>query len=719
MPALWLRFDRRSDKTMSGNFLRSASHAAYLEDYSEDTNTAVPGTRQTANVAAKRSRPELSIKPVTTVNGRDAASDSGYSSQTAATVASRTSSLQGSKTEKTPMSPSRPQCGNRNNTVVAQMAGATREESLEKPTLHRTVPRTKKNENLRHQSVEGRDAAARIRLDAVPVKTTASSSRSLAPEQAARARQAPSAQATRAPKPPEIQTIPIPRPLQARSRPTPSQVPGPRPTSYHAGMGVYLPAQPVYAEARPAPLYVDTVQYRQPSVTYLPTPPTASPQRQLAYPFPPATFPQPYQPPPPPQWSTVAQDLPSRRSSMYSAQAVEEYHPILYTPIPVYQYQVPRGIPSHRNERPSPITPLDESFYIDERDEVDEDFYRNPVPTLTRTTSRRQPKERPAIRHANTTSAAYITQQKRQSAYDPVDLISEKPSRKLPVDEVRPSSRPAAVSRLSNTSLKQTQASKYRVERSPTKESSSAPQEPARRSRRPESYGGHGDLEREIEAYQDAKSGGERPIPLTVEKINQVVRRRSKTQASHGSGSGSRAGSSRDGSDLKKSKPPSRSSIDKRRGSSATERPDDGITISIANARSGMKLGLKGDGVEGRAIHVRHGQDGDGAMEVRIGSRSTVSARDGRPRERSVRRYSYTGSGKGVREIGEKEYSRQRSKSRAIEERVIEKEKKKEDKPKDEDILDRLKRFTSGGSRSRRSSRSAVSRKGPLEGQPF
>ncbi|MCJ1473010.1 hypothetical protein MMC13_001659 [Lambiella insularis] len=706
---------------MSSNSLRPDSHAAYFEDYSEDTNTAVPGTRQTANVAAKRSRPELRIKPVSSVKGRDEASDSGYSSQTAATVASRTSSTPASKTETIPMSPSHLRVQSKNTTIGVQMAGEPRERSPEKPALYRTISRAKKTENLRRQStVEGRDAAAKIRLDAVPVRTTASSSRSVVPEQRATARQAGplSPQATRAQELPGTQTIPIPRPQQARPRPTPAEAPRSRPASYHAGMGVYLPAQPIYAEARPPTLYVNTAQYSTPAVTYLPTPPTTSPQRQLAYPFPPATFPQPYQHPPQPQWSAIPQDLSSRRSSMYSAQAVSDYGPILYEAVPVYQYQVPRRMSGHRSERPSPNTPLDESFYLDERDEADEDFYRMPPPALKRSTSRRQPTQRPTIRHANTTSAAYVTHEKRQSMYETVDVMPEKSSRKLPLEAARPPSRPAAASRPSNTSLKHAQSSKYSAERSPTKESGPAPQVPVRRSRRPESYGGHGDLERQVEAYQDAKSGSERPVPLTAEKINQVVRRRSKTQASHGSKSSSRASSSRDGSDLKNSNAQSRSSADKRRGSSATERPDDGITISIANARSGMKLGLKGDGVEGRAIHVRQGQDGDGAMEVRIGSRSTVSTRDGRPRERSVRRYSYAGSGKGVREVAEDQYVRQRSKSRVVEERVLEKEKKKEDKAKDEDMLDRLRRLT-GSSRSRGTSKSVVSRRGLPEGQPF
>ncbi|MCJ1377609.1 hypothetical protein MMC17_000704 [Xylographa soralifera] len=713
----------------SNNSLRHDCHAAYLEDYSEDTNATVPGTRQTANIAAKRSRPELRNKPINTTKGRDEASDSGYSSQTVATVASSGSSSQGSKLEGLPLNPDVLQSTGKSISSGAQMAGDNRERSPEKPSLRRTLSRTQKNEDLRRGSFEGREAAARMRLSAIPVDAP-SSSRDTAPERPQRLRHTgpPSPQASRASRVPEVQTIPLSRPPTARPRPTPSQGPRSRPASYHAGVrsdGYYVQVQPTFVEQPPETIYIDTVPYQQQpyypqASTLLPTPLQTSPPRQVAYPFPQTTFTPPYQPPQPPQWPS-SRGVSSRRSSMYSAHAVADYPPpLLYTAVPYPQPQLVRRMSAHRSERPSPITPLDEPFPLPELEEPieqDEDYYRSMPPPLSRpSASRRQPLQRPTIRHAATTTSAHLNQRQRQPAYEIVEPPYPTSSRRQSIEEPRPASRPSATTRQSASSSKTTHNNKRTPETSPTDEAVPSRQTIVGRGRRPASYhGGRGDPVLEAEAYQDAKSGADRPISLTAEKINQVVRHRSKTQASHGSGSGSRAGSSREGSDVKKSKTPSRSSMDKQRGA---EKSDTGITISIANARQGMKLGLKGGDMKDRTISFRQRQDGGGAVEVSIGQKSTVSSRDGRTRERSVRRYSYAGSGKGVQEIGEAEYSRRRSKSRAVEERVVERPRKEDEKGVEGDMTDKLTRQKTE-SRSRRSSRSVVSRRGLTEGQPF
>ncbi|MCJ1400497.1 hypothetical protein MMC11_003703 [Xylographa trunciseda] len=713
----------------SNNSLRHDSHAAYLEDYSEDTNATVPGTRQTANIAAKRSRPELRNKPINPTKGRDEASDSGYSSQTVATVASHGSSSQESKIEALPISSENLQSPGKSISSGAQMAGESRERSPEKPSLRRTLSRTQRNEDLRQGSFEGREAAARIRLSAIPVEA-ASSSRDTASERPQRFRYAgpPSPHASRAPRAPELQTIPLSRPPTVRPRPTPSQGSRSRPASYHAGVsadGYYVQLQPTYVDPPPNPPYISTTSYQpasyypQPS-TLLPTPLQTSPQRQVAYPFPQTTFAPPYHPPQPPQWSST-QEMPSRRSSMYSAQVVADYSlPLLYTAVPFQQPQLVRRISAHRSERPSPITPLDESFQLPELEEaieLDEDYYRSMPPPASRpSASRRHTLQRPTIRHAATTTSAPSSQRQRQTVYEIVDPPYQTSSRRQSIEESHPASRPSTNTRPSTSSSKTFHHNKRIPEISPTDEAVPSRQPTTGRGRRPVSYhGGHGDLERQVEAYQDAKSGADRPISLTAEKINQVVRRRSKTQASHGSGSGSRAGSSREGSDVKKSKTPSRSSMEKQRGA---EKSDTGITINIANDRQGMKLGLKGDAMKDRTISFRQRQDGGGAVEVSIGQKSTVSSRDGRTRDRSVRRYSYAGSGKGVQEIGEAEYSRRRSKSRAVEELAVERPRKEEDKGVEEDITEKLRRIRTE-SRSRRSSRSVVGRRGLNDGQPF
>lgn len=69
-------------------------HAAFCEEYDEDAHITLPETRQTANAAAKRSKAELkyALEPLV-----DGASDSGYSSRTAATVNSTQSGPSGRK----------------------------------------------------------------------------------------------------------------------------------------------------------------------------------------------------------------------------------------------------------------------------------------------------------------------------------------------------------------------------------------------------------------------------------------------------------------------------------------------------------------------------------------------------------------------------------------------------------------------------------------------
>ncbi|KAM5437159.1 hypothetical protein MferCBS31731_005576 [Microsporum ferrugineum] len=65
------------------------SYAAFCEEFDEDANVAIPETRRVANISAKRSKPELHPVIVST----DGASDSGYSSRTAATIGSSGESL--------------------------------------------------------------------------------------------------------------------------------------------------------------------------------------------------------------------------------------------------------------------------------------------------------------------------------------------------------------------------------------------------------------------------------------------------------------------------------------------------------------------------------------------------------------------------------------------------------------------------------------------------
>ncbi|KAL5333246.1 hypothetical protein BJX70DRAFT_73429 [Aspergillus crustosus] len=76
--------------------------AAFVEEYDEDSQAPIPDTRQVANVTAKRSKSDLR-KSAREPPFVEAASDSGYSSRTAATVNSTQSAPSGQKHHPAPL----------------------------------------------------------------------------------------------------------------------------------------------------------------------------------------------------------------------------------------------------------------------------------------------------------------------------------------------------------------------------------------------------------------------------------------------------------------------------------------------------------------------------------------------------------------------------------------------------------------------------------------
>ncbi|RDW76764.1 uncharacterized protein DSM5745_06756 [Aspergillus mulundensis] len=80
---------------------RKVPRAAFVEEYDEDADVSLPETRQSANVTAKRSKSDLR-KPAREPFV-EAASDSGYSSRTAATVNSTQSAPSGSRHQPLPL----------------------------------------------------------------------------------------------------------------------------------------------------------------------------------------------------------------------------------------------------------------------------------------------------------------------------------------------------------------------------------------------------------------------------------------------------------------------------------------------------------------------------------------------------------------------------------------------------------------------------------------
>lgn len=698
------------------------SQPAYLEDYSEDTNTVLPGTRQTANIAAKRSKPDINTKLVVAEKSRNAAgTNPGYSSQPGATVGTGSSSPQESKTQPPSLSPLRVRGSGKRNSIGAEMATSSRQGSPEKSSLRRTVSRSHKKENLRSDALESRESAARIRLSGTPLEAPSVPRQAAAerqPERPHRLRHTgpPSPQSTRSPRAAET-AEPMLRPATARPRPTPAQGYSARPLSYHEGIP---PPGPTAPSRRPDSLYLQTFSYQGPPqpVGYIAAPLSTSPQRQVAYPFPPTGFVPPYQPPQGP-WVEPVRTASSRRASMYSARPAIEHSPVHQPYAPLYpQPAMARRLSVHR---PSPVTPIEQgAYFVDDGPEVwyhnERDHKRDRIampPPSAPVVSTRPPQPRPSLKHSATTSTAHPPLHHRRSDRATPDFSYETSMRKLSIDEPRPASRPSMASRPSAASSITVGYGKH----SPSDDRAPMPPSAMKHTRR-QSYYAPDDREREAEAYQEAQTAGIKPVPLTAETIHKVMRRKSKTSGGSGSGSraGSRAGSSREGSDVKISKSGSRSSMEKHRGGGGSEvriRQDEGsgLTLTINGAAQGMQLGLKGDGVDGRTISFHPGPARGGQVEVRIGSRSAVSSRDRSTTDRSSTRYRYTGPSKAAKEIGQTEYSsRRRSRSRAGDV-IVEKGKgKAEDDIAQGDVLERLRREARPVSRSRRNSKVDVIR---------
>ncbi|KAI4086461.1 MAG: hypothetical protein LQ344_007525 [Seirophora lacunosa] len=641
-------------------------HAAYIEDYNEDAHTTVPDSRQTANVAAKRSKPDISAVKLSDL-GRDGASDSGYSSHTAATLNSGNSSALGSKpgsatltldTSLESLAPSkrRPPLTERQTHPMPQ--------SPHKPASRRSESRARAKESVRQGSCKCEECQAKAKSN--PLQTT-TSPQDTSPHHPAQGRQTPGPQAphpptSRSSRPAALPTADAPivqpaQPAQPRPRhPRPQSYRSmPRPVSFHGGV---MP-QPLYyqpiAIGRPPSAFATHPQFPPPSYP----PPSFPPPTNSYFPSPyqhphlppPATHqpsptmprelysipPSPYSLPPHPQprqWP-MEQYQPPRQPITYSAPPVVEYsHPAQYGGPPQ-----PSHPPMHRTfserdrERRMPLR--EEHFPFDEA------YYQMPPPPPPPPKPPNAMLQRPSIRHAVTT-AARASHAERGLADDSTEeeQIPRSP-RKHSGETYDRSSRPALASRPSNGRNSDKSHGLDRLEQNfaqMTVEGSSAA---AKQKRRMTYYGGpiSKDLERQVEAYQADRTPNvdAAMIPLTADSLKLVRRKTQTSNSDAGSRASGEGRASREGSDVKPR------SATGRRGSSDTKprNEHDAFTMRF-NASQGVNVDLKG-GAEGRTISLRQSREGEGNMEFSIRAKNEA-------RERSHRRQSYV-DGTTVREL--------------------------------------------------------------------
>jgi len=649
----------------------SLPHAAYCEEYNEDAHTTIPETRQSANVAAKRSKPDV-VKTRLPEATRDEFSDSGYSSRTGATLGSGDSSL-ASKTDAVPLDAGIDVAEGNKPRIIPHKEAQSPPQSFRKPTLRRTDSKARGGPR-QQEDYDSQERAATIHQSARPLEKGHPAGSQVVKQAPRPPLEVSSKPASTKPLPPSpTHQAPILQPAQVRPRVTTSQsYRTGRPMSFHAGVTPQISYMP--------PLYIPSVAYSTPAPPQPAHPsqtaayfvPQQSPLHPQTYPFPPSPYdPQPR--PPTRQW-TSAQPQPYSHSLVYSPAPV-----LNYTQRPTYSQ---RTVPTqHATQTPTAQTVDQSSSPRERRYSRDEDYSKMlPPPIPKKSASEAHQEQRPSIRHAATTSPTLRRRSRLSKDYQDNPKGPPSPQKEKP--NVRePSRRPSVSKRPSGTSSNNSAVSTPAIERDIARLSIDS--ERAAKPKRRMSYHGHEshrDLERSAEAYQ--ASIGTAMLPMTADSLNLIRKKTTSSNTSSritGSGRGSR-----EGSDVKP-----RSSMDRRGGSEVkTHNDNDGLTMRF-NASHGVNLDLKGGSVEGRTISLRQSRDGgDGEMEFSIGAKSSKTSSRTESREKGRKKYSHFG-GSGIREL-EPASSTGRSSSRGVK--------------ADEESKSRSRKVA--GSRSRRSSRS-------------
>ena len=605
----------------------SIPRAAFCEDYNEEEQNIVPETRKVANVAAKRSKAELTKPmpmPKLPEHRRDVASDSGYSSHTPA-MAGGADVVPAAKAAPVVLKLDTATTTSKRRPGHLEKRSESTQRSPSKPSMHRSDSKAQRTETVSHEYCQCRDCVARGRSATTPLDSPWPLDYHPFNQPRPRYDGPPSPQSARHLQPIYAHEIPIIHTVQPRPRALTAQSTRPaRPVSFHAGvMPETMYVAPMYVERGPPPstsAYGHSPSYSQPpypppGTTFVPPsiPPSAPPHvLQEIYPQPPPVYAQPR--PQPRQWTTELH--PPRRSTVYGRPVVE-YEEQVYSAPPME-----RRSSSHRSHREHTSTPVEREYFRDE------DYYLMPPPKSIPTT------QRPPLRHPSTTNS----NQSHARAASVEARVSDR-SRREAAEQSSRSRRPSLAARPSTTNKKSTSYANAPGNAKISVESS--------RQRRA-SYYGHErrhDLEtkqREIEEYQEAK--GSKSTPLTADAL-LAARKGTKS-----SDSGSRASGSREGSDVKTR------SVGAGSGVAAKNDPES-FTMRF-NAGAGVKVDFAGDSVDGKTISLRPSGT-DGLMELSVGGRdSNHHGSEGKQVD-----YARSGLRREVKEMDELRRTREEMKS--------------------------------------------------------
>lgn len=579
-----------------------AAEAACVEDYNDESETAVPETRKTANITAKRSKLD-GTKPQV---ARDEFSDSGHSSQTLATLGSTNSSLQSKSGLDTIRAESHAVAGKTRPTKGEQKSHS-KSRSPEKPLSQKAASNSRKEEIARKESCSCRGCVAKARhaTSHHPSKSTGKA-RAPVPEVSQPMRRAQ-----------------VPQHAPSRPRASTSlSYHRERPLSLYAGVAsesLYIQSpQPIYVESPPTVSYAPTAPIVSPSYPPHPTsyfpPPQPIHQAQQIY----TSQPSPYEnwPHPRPRHWTSDDHLPSRpQSVLYTTTPIIEHVEPVYAPVPPSARPISRQL-SHR-ECPRALP--------EQHSARDEDYYNMPppAPPPPRLNTASHQDRRPAIRHA-VTAEGRPTLTHRRTVRD--ESTTAHVGHESPVKQSHGAHERAG--RLSRNTSNETVPKTHSIERGMVR--TNIESDAAKRRRRATVYGheSFNELTDGVEAYQASRGNGRTSHHIP---ISPTLLMRKKT---HTSSKSSETSSRKSGKSGK-----SRTSKTSRAGSDLkSRRPSENEKFSMrVDASHDVNVDLKG-GMEGRRISVRHKKD-EGEMEFSIGSRGRTTA--GREsREKSRKHYS-------------------------------------------------------------------------------
>lgn len=657
------------------------AYAAFCEEFDEDADVALPETRTVANVAAKRSKPDLRQPPGSypVASPLDGASDSGYSSRTAATIGSG-DSVPSARSDPTvterDMERARrqrekqrqqqqyyyQQQQQQQQQVEGERERPRRERDRERDRQGRPSPQVVVPANSSHRNASHSVQAARSRSKSTRRQSIGASRHppgvcwdcdqqagfshtpvdSHPADYSAYVRQ-PSRYDMPPPPSPQISSSSRYPPAysqeihssSSRRRHSPRRPQlyheSQRPVSYHAGMGppdmkpmVQIPSahhQQQYDHGPPLSASAYARGFN----------PSAFPQQQPGYsqgpPIPQPTPPPQQAPPQSPRFersrapshSRPAEQRP-RRSSIYGPPVVQ------YSPNPSAYQDV--SSPERKSSR--------EYHYANSQKyyDRDEDFYLMPPPPAPKTKSPTKQvvtavPRRPSIRKSATVSSTPTAQ--HQYPFDMSDMRAQLPDSRVRHRDSRespmmvPERRPSV-----NENRPSNRSSSYHDSSRTT--GSRIIKEDERR-RRTSVYGVERprDLEqkqRDAEEYQAARAS--RATPLTADALARTGQRPDSESGS----STNRSENSSRGSDSKT-----------KSGSGVGSRLDDDSN-SITMTIQGVKMSFSGENLERRKINVRSGEEGalefniEGGRRAKkyIMSRSDSTSASGRKEIEDVRR---------------------------------------------------------------------------------